>query len=974
MSNVTYYFEIGGMTCTGCSDSIKNVLELEKFVRTVDINLAMHQARVTVEEGTEASKVVKAIIDAGFEAKWLTFRNEKTFYYAIKGLKEAKQATQISEALNTKGAYIKSCEINYSTNTATVTTFVSSDIAKQAALTKQIEADIQSAIPGNSITVKSIEPPKSDDPRGDNPKVFYRKALVNALAGFPWILLAAFIPPPVTLFGQFVGLLIGGVTLGVMWKTGKEFYADAWHELIKKRSSNMNTLIALGTGSAWIYSMILILLPGLFPVAALQYQFLAVNMILFIVNFGKGLRAQAQQRSKEQSQSLAQVSTKLQPQYVKRCLYTQGQPLKFDRDTAVEEIHFHDINEGDIIQVKVNERFPVEGIILNDVETFVNQETLTGESKACNKKQGDEVFSGSLNTKNTVYIRATCKGKEGHLSRVLEDVAKSSSSKSSISKLVDRLAVIFVPTIVSISLLTALGWYMLGPVPQIAFMVKSAMSVLLCACPCALGLATPISTTLGIYKLFNKGVLVHNAAALEAAAQTDTVVFDKTGTLTTPVITDLYVDPKLPIWNRRNVLQYVASLERKFDHPIAKSFERANVNEKLMQPLYTPKSFKKDEQGVSGIVNGKTMLVGNLTHLESRGVKIPTDFKNQEAHFSKNGMTSIFVSINKKCVAIFGLKHDIRDDAKKAIEDLQKMNIDVFMLTGDDKKPALSVASKLGIRKVYANHNSEMKRKFIADLKRKGRVVAMVGDGFNDLKPIDEADVGIALGPWTNASATADIALQNLNVPMMLIIAKQTMRNIRQNLLWTAFYNVFGIIAASGLLYPFFGFILNPVLASMLMAVSSICVVLNSSRLAYKIDEATGLYEGKIAEPKTWFQKLVHLLSLNSLFQTLHMLLFFDKSQHQNQNQNRSNEVQYSAVDEAARACPASPTRKQPVIFSTPQKRSRISFITIDGSVDRNVERASKQPEKANGVKPVDANVENKIARKRSVARKLNFQ
>ncbi|HRE30647.1 MAG TPA: hypothetical protein PLD88_01605, partial [Candidatus Berkiella sp.] len=200
------------------------------------------------------------------------------------------------------------------------------------------------------------------------------------------------------------------------------------------------------------------------PIAALQYQFLAVNMILFIVNFGKGLRAQAQARSKDQSQNLAQVSTKLQPQYVKRCCFESGQELKFDNAVPIEEIHFHDINEGDIIQVHRNQRFPVEGIILNDVETFVNQETLTGESKACNKKQGDEVFSGSLNTKNTVYIRATCKGREGHLSRVLEDVAKSATTKPSISKLVDRLAVIFVPTIVTISALTALGWYLLGPV------------------------------------------------------------------------------------------------------------------------------------------------------------------------------------------------------------------------------------------------------------------------------------------------------------------------------------------------------------------------------------------------------------------------------------------------------------------------------------------------------------------------------
>jgi len=932
MSNVTYYFEIGGMTCSGCSDSIRNSLELEKYVRDkVEINLATHRARITVEEGTDPRTIVKAIEELGFDAKWLTFRNEKTLYYAIKGLRDPKEANFIEETLNKNRAYIKSCKVNYSTNTVTVTTFVSNDQAKQALLERQIKIDIQSATSSKNVEIKSIEPPRNDVLRSDSPKIFYRKAVINAIAALPWILLASFIPPPVTLLGQAIGVLIGGVTLGIMYKTGKEFYADAWHELIKNRSSNMNTLIALGTGSAWIYSMILVLMPWLFPVAALQYQFLAVNMILFIVNFGKGLRAQAQERSKDQSQSLAEVSTRLQPQYVKRCKFKPGQPLHFERGVEVEEIEYCDINKDDIIQVKKDERFPVEGIILNDVETFVNQETLTGESKACNKKQGDEVFSGSLNTKNTVYIQATCKGREGHLTRVLEDVAKSSSSKSSISKLVDRLAVIFVPTIVSLSALTALGWYLLGPVPQIAFMLKSAISVLLYACPCALGLATPISTTIGIYKLFNKGILVHNASALEAAAQVDTVVFDKTGTLTTPVISEFFVEENQETWSRREVLRYVASLEQGLDHPIAKSFERAYVNSKSMQPLYqnAPDSVKreKDEPGVSGKVNGKDVLVGNLSYLESRGIKVSTKFKDHEAQNAKNGMTSIYVSIDKQCVSVVGLQHDIRDDAKKAIEELQKLNVDIFMLTGDEIGPAQAVANKLGIRKVYANHNPEMKKKFIANLRRAGRVVAMVGDGFNDLKPIDEADVGIALGPWTNASATADIALQNLNVATMLIIAKQTMRNIRQNLLWTAFYNIFGIIAASGLLYPFFGFILNPVLASVLMAVSSIFVVMNSSRLAYTLDEVVGLYEGKITAPKTWFQKLMNFLSLDSLFQTIHMLFFADKN-------TTTNNVTNSAFTESSVAeCPPSPARKQPVMFEKVQNKRMqkvASVITIN--------------------------------------------
>ncbi|MGD9591625.1 MAG: heavy metal translocating P-type ATPase [Candidatus Berkiella sp.] len=869
----TLDFDISGMTCTSCSTRIENKLITLPCVQQATVNYATKRARVVVEDQTDPQHITGFInsIDPDvkkFTASYISPSNEKTYYFSILGMVDANDAKLIKEKLEQQKENLNSFSVNYSTGVAVVTAYSFGGKEQSEAIAINIKKVIESAVSDKKITATRFAP-KTNEPTAtiDGP-VYRRRAIINALVGIPLFLLSGFIPPPITVAGQLIGFFLGGITLGLMYKTGKEFYRGAWDRLVKDRSSDMNTLIALGTGSAWIYSMLVVLVPGLFPLAALQYHFLAVNMILGIINFGKGIRANAEQQTKNKVQKLAQVYVNLQPQHArvigKRKF--KDNMLKKDNNNIVET-HYLQIKKGDIVQILKDKRVPVEGVIISDSETMVDEETLTGEPGGSNKKKGDEVSSGSLNLKNTIYIRATRDGKDGHLTRVIADVNKSSGTKPpSISKLVDKLAVVFVPAITLIAGFSALGWYFLGPVPALPWMLKSGMSVLLCACPCALGLATPISTAIGMYNLFNKKILVHDASALEVAAHLNVVVIDKTGTVTHSVVHDVSVCEKnKEDWTNQKVIQYAASLERSFDHPIAQSFINQNFNHDFLHCT----DQTKHEEGVLGIVNGANLHIGSLQHLQTHNVNIPASCKAEEERNEKNGMSSVYFAVNGECIAVVACKHQIRKDAKKLVDELKDRGIEVIMLTGDQKEPAKDVARKIGITKVVAKSSAKDKQLFIKDLIKQGLIVAMVGDGVNDVPAMKEADLAIAVGSWTHASSVAKVATQQLNFIPFLIMAKETMNNIHQNLYWTGFYNLLSLTAATGLLYYLFGFSLNPVVASLLMAFSSVSVVINSMRLTNKIDYAMGVYEGKIKPPANTFEKIMQYIPFRGLLDLL---------------------------------------------------------------------------------------------------------
>jgi len=848
-----FYFEIGGMTCNSCAQTLTNVLGSLPFVKIAIVDFMSKKARIIAKKGALVQELVSEVNNIGFHATYIPRASERKVYFSIGGLLGVDDSTAISERLAIR-AYIKDYHVNYSTKTITVVLPISQDRENE----RELIANLGKEIAGDptkgekTFTVKLIEPAVDEKRAQERPRSYFQNALINVLLGGMMVLFSGFFPSPLTLLGKLVGLGVGSVTLGAMWLTGKEFYKGAWRE-IKYRSASMHTLIALGTGSAWLYSMLLALTPSLFPLGVLHYEFLAVNMILGIINLGKGITGQAQDQARAQVQDLEALFVSMQPQVAKRVGQQKDYHHCFFREetTLLEElISYKEIVIGDIIEVGPGERFPVEGIILHigggAEETSVNQEILTGESKLCQKVKGDPVFGGSLNDSGSaVYVRATCKGGEDCLTRVINDVAKSSAQKTSLSKSIDKIANKFAVGIISLSALTALSWAIFGPAPAFAWMIKNAMSVLLCACPCALGLVTPISTTLGMYKLFNEGILVRDASALETISDVDAVVFDKTGTLTVPVLSEIFA----PNLNEQKIFQYAASVERAvsreqgFDHPIAKCIMSADA-----QPL-TCDDLSHSDQGVCGWVKGERVVVGSASYLSDCGVKIGKSFREKEGYYARQGKSCVFVAIDDKCEASIALTHSLREETPKVIDYLNKKNIAIFMLTGDKEAPARAVARQLGIRNIYFERGSQDKVDVIRKLKEEYRCVAMVGDGLNDLSATQEAHVGIALGSWTQASVSSQITMQNISLPTLMIVANETRANIQINLAWTCFYNLLSLTAATGLLYPLYGFVLNPILASTAMAFSSLFVVLNSSRLPYSIDRRIGEYSNKAGLP-----------------------------------------------------------------------------------------------------------------------------
>ncbi len=860
-------FDISGMNCGSCSSLIETTLSTLNYVYEVNVNWVTKRAIVVVKDDITPQIIISKIEEADnkFKAVYRSPEFEKTYYFRIKGMNDADDVRKIKEKLEEQSEgkeSLNSVEINYSTNVALITAYAP-DAARSKKVAAEIKATIESAIKNKPLVATRFMPKIKEEVSNQDGSHYRRRAIINALVGIPLFLLSGLVPLPLTLSGQLIGLFIGGITFGVMWQTGKEFYKGAWDKFYHQRSSDMNTLIALGTSSAFFYSMLIVVVPWLFPLAALQYHFVAINMILGIVNLGKGLRANAEQQTRSKVQKLAQVYVKLQPQHgrVLNLPYKEGMTIN---NSMFVEKHYLQIKKGDIVEVLKEKRVPVEGVIISNTKTTVDEETLTGEPSNT-KGKGDEVSSGTLNKKNTILIRATKDGKDGHLTRIIQDVNKSSATKPPISKLVDRLAVVFVPVIVAIAGVSVLGWYFLGPAPVLPWMIKSGMSVLLCACPCALGLATPISTAIGIYKQLHKKILVHDASALEVASQVNTVVIDKTGTLTHSVVHDVAVVPQMPDWTKEKVIQYAASLERSFDHPIARSF----VNENSSHDMLYCEGAEKDEEGVYGIVNGLNVLVGSAQHLKRHNVIVPDDCLAQELINEKEAMSSEYVAVEKNCIATVACKHKIRTDAKKLIDGLKARDIKVIMLTGDQKEPAKAVAHMLEINLCVYKKSSKEKAEYIEKLIKEGNIVAMVGDGVNDIDAMGKAHLGIAVGSWTHASSVAKVATQQLDFIPFLIMAKETMNNIHQNLYWTGFYNLLSLTAATGLLYYAFGFVLNPIVASLLMAFSSFSVVINSMRLAHNIDYAMNLYEGKIQPPRNMFEKLKQYIPFQGLVDVL---------------------------------------------------------------------------------------------------------
>ncbi len=607
----------------------------------------------------------------------------------------------------------------------------------------------------------------------------------------------------------------------VLW-AGWPFFVRGWAS-VRNRSLNMFTLIAMGTGVAWAYSMVAALAPGLFPSAfrnadgSVAVYFEAAAVITVLVLLGQVLELRARERTSGAIKALLGLA----PKTARRLLADGGE----------EEVGLDRIAVGDRLRVRPGEKVPVDGTV-EDGRSSLDEAMVTGESMPVTKAKGDTVIGGTLNQTGALVIAATKVGKDTVLARIVQMVAEAQRSRAPIQRMADQVAGWFVPVVIGIAVLAFIGWGIWGPEPRLAYGLVAGVAVLIIACPCALGLATPMSIMVGVGRGAGLGVLIKNAEALEQMEKVDTLVVDKTGTLTEghPAVTSI-----IPAAGHTEdeVLRLAAGVERASEHPLALAIVEAAAKRSLVLPDVSDFD-SPTGRGALGTVEGRRIVLGNARFLGEQGVA--ADALAAAADDSRrDGATAIFIGIDGQAAGIFAIADPVKQTTPDALAALRQEHIRVVMLTGDNQTTARAVAARLGIEEVEAEVLPDQKSAVVARLKREGRIVAMAGDGVNDAPALAAADVGIAMGSGTDVaieSAGVTLLKGDLNgIVRARRLSQATMSNIRQNLVFAFVYNAAGIPIAAGLLYPLFGILLSPMIAGAAMALSSVSVVTNALRL-----------------------------------------------------------------------------------------------------------------------------------------------
>ncbi|MDT3251732.1 copper-exporting P-type ATPase CopA [Serratia sp. root2] len=648
----------------------------------------------------------------------------------------------------------------------------------------------------------------------DNMKRFRWQAALGLALGIPlmaWGLFGGSMS--LTPETQRPWLLVGLITLAVMVFAGGHFYRNAWRALLNG-SATMDTLVALGTGAAWLYSISVNLWPDFFPMEARHLYYEASAMIIGLINLGHALEQRARQRS---SQAL------------ERLLDLTPPTARLVTDDGEKTIALAQVQLGMTLRLTTGDRIPVDGEIVQG-EVWLDEAMLTGEAVPQQKGIGDTVHAGTVVDDGSVLFRAGAIGSKTTLARIIKLVRQAQSSKPEIGKLADRISAVFVPVVVAIALFSAAIWYFFGPQPQLVYTLVIATTVLIIACPCALGLATPMSIISGVGRAAEFGVLVRDADALQQASTLDTLVFDKTGTLTEgqPRVVEIFTFNQI---GEQQALRWAAALEQGASHPLA----RAIVEHAAGQPLPSVEQFRTLRgAGVSGEVDGVKLLLGNAALLQQHQVATAA-LEAQMQQQAERGITPVLLAADGQPAALIAIRDPLRSDSVEALQRLHRQGYQLVMLTGDNPVTANAIAKEAGIDKVIAGVLPDGKAEAIKQLQAQGHRVAMVGDGINDAPALAQADVGIAMGSGSDiAIETAAITLMrhSLNgVADALELSKATLRNMKQNLLGAFIYNTLGIPIAAGVLYPLTGTLLSPVVAGAAMALSSITVVSNANRL-----------------------------------------------------------------------------------------------------------------------------------------------
>ena len=802
---------ITGMTCTTCAATIKKGLSETPGVEQADVNFASEKASIKYDPTkVDLTKIKNTVSQLGYGVA------TRKSIFPVGGMTCASCVARVEEALSSVPGVI-SASVNLASEKATVEYLEGTGLADMRRAVK----DAGYELGPEAQALEDVTTAAQREARVLRNRFIIAAILAASIMALGW-------------GPSFVGksYLLWALATPVQFWAGWRFYRGAWGAL-KHRTSDMNTLIAVGTSVAYFYSMIAVIFPGLFAAGVLEphLYFDTSAAIIALILLGRFLEARARGQTSEA---------------IKKLIGMQPKTALVIREGEEREIPVEDVQVGDLILVRPGERVPVDGIVRQGY-TSVDESMITGESIPVEKKVGDEVIGATINKTGSLEIEASKVGKDTTLAHIVRMVEEAQGSKASIQRLVDVIASYFVPAVIVIAIVTFVIWYFVGPDPALTFAFLNFVAVLVIACPCALGLATPTAIMVGTGKGAEHGILIRNGEALERAHQINTVLLDKTGTLTRgePVVTDVVA---APFSSPEEVLRLAASAEHSSEHPLGEAVVKAALEKKL--ELSPSSDFNAiPGQGVETSVESKKLFLGNLKLMEERGLSL-NGLEKKAAEFLEQGKTVMFLGWDSQVAGIIALADTLKPGAKEALQALRKMGIETTMLTGDNRRTAEAIAREAGIDRVLAEVLPENKAREVKKLQEEGKVVAMVGDGINDAPALAQADVGIAIGTGTDvAMETGDITLISgdlMGVVTAISLSKRTMRTIKQNLFWAFAYNTALIPVAAGVLYLVFGNIgvpsglrfalgeygfLNPILAAAAMAASSITVVSNSLRL-----------------------------------------------------------------------------------------------------------------------------------------------
>ena len=728
---------------------------------------------------------------------------------SILGMRCAGCVSSVEGALASVAGVI-SATVNLADHSALVTGNADPDALKQALKEAGYDAAVMEGFE---------DPAKQEEQELDRYRKLMKKASVAAIFGASLMIAEhfAWLPEIGSATGQGFWPIIAIVTFGILVYSGWHFYSGAYKSLMLGQA-NMDTLIALGTGSAWLYSCIVIDFYDTLPSLAKHAYFEAAVMILAFINFGSGLETLA--RGKTSSA-------------IRQLIGLQPRTARVIRNAEEMDIPIEQVGLGETLKVRPGEKIAVDGVLLEGHST-VDESMLTGESLPVEKMPGAEVVAGTMNQTGSFLFTATRIGRDTALAQIIKSVRQAQSSKPEIARLADKISSVFVPVVVALSVFTFLVWYTFGPEPSLGYAFVTSMTVLVIACPCALGLATPISVMVAVGRAAQSGILIRKGEALQTAGKLTCLILDKTGTVTEGKPTVSTIEA-LGDYTEEQVLQWAASIESGSEHPLAASI--LSAAEKNQIKLEKVQQFSaKAGQGVTAQINGQNVSFGNKALMDENGIQ-SAHYDSKLEQLSAQGQTPMLLAVDKKVIGIIAVSDPIKKDSVDAIQLLKNQGIRILMVTGDNQITANAVAKQAGISELRAQVLPQDKAEVVKELQQAGEIVGMVGDGINDAPALAQADVGFAIGTGTDvAIESADVVILQgslLKVPEAIELSKATVINIKQNLLGAFFYNTISIPVAAGLLYPLFGVLLNPMIAGAAMAMSSVTVVANANRLRW---------------------------------------------------------------------------------------------------------------------------------------------